>query len=342
MAVHNGLPYLREAIDSILHQTFSDFKFLIVDDGSSDGSTDFLKAYRDPRMRIISNKKQRGLSRSLNDGLDESRGEYVARMDHDDLSLPSRLAKQSAYLDMHPEIDLVGTWARTMGPKPEQIWKYPLSDGEIRSEFLFNSVLIHGSVMLRRSSFDRLGLRYDPKVKRAQDYELWTRAAPKIRFANMGDVLLRYRIHVDQIGERYGKEQQDAAAVVRTRELKKLGLRPSTAELRLHNEVSSWLFPASGAELQGIQKWFLKLRGANNISKHYPMDGFDKVLEQYWWAACRSNVNMGLEAWRLYSKSPLAQQGKRGISERANFWIKCLLRELGWKRSARSKGPNKS
>lgn len=336
MAVRNGLPYLVEAIDSILRQTLVDFEFLIVDDCSSDGSTDLLKSYIDSRMRIIANSKHQGLSRSLNKGLDSSRGKYIARMDHDDISFSARLAKQSAYLDAHPEVDVVGGWARTLGGKKEYTWKYPLSHDEICSDFLFNSSLIHSSVMLRKITFDQLGLRYDPKTSRAQDYELWTRAAGKVRFANFGKVLLRYRIHGEQVGEKFGEEQQAVAAIVRARELKGLRLRPNKIELHLHNNAGNWKFPASRAGLQELESWFLKLRAENSKFKRYYEHAFDQTLENRWWAACRANALLGMEAWDLYSGSPLAQFSARGILEKAKFWIKCLIREWRFHRPRNS------
>ncbi|MEX2160731.1 MAG: glycosyltransferase [Anaerolineales bacterium] len=330
MAVHNGMPYLPEAVDSILRQTFNDFEFLIIDDASTDGSKTFLLSRQDTRIRLVFNRHHLGLSKSLNKGLDLASAKYVARMDHDDISLPDRLGRQKAFLDANPQIAVLGTWARTFGPQRKQIWRYPIRDSEIRSELVFNSPLVHSSVMLRRSTFNRHHLRYDEKVKRAQDYELWTRAAPSVQFANLPYVLLNYRLHAGQVGRIHGSEQQAVADMVRLREIRKLGITISRKELNLHNGAARWGFPSSRAGLQALERWFLKLCAANKGSRYFEMATLDQTLQRRWWAACRSNVGMGLGAWRLYAGSPLA--GGAGHPAAARFWVKALIRELGWRR----------
>jgi glycosyltransferase involved in cell wall biosynthesis len=326
MAVHNGLPYLQEAVDSILGQTFGNFEFLIVDDGSTDGGLDFLQSYADKRIRVISNPKRLELSRSLNLGMDAALGEYIARMDDDDISHTSRLADQVRFLDANPKIDVLGTGAKTLG-ETRQIWSYPKSDEDIRSEFIFNSALVHSSVMMRRSTFERHKLRYDPEYKRSQDFELWTRAAPDLRFANLGSHLVRYRIHPKQIGHEQADEQQAAASAVRERGLGFLGVKPSQDQIELHNNVSKWDFSAPGVELGLVELWFSELDRANRASRHLPISAFGRALERRWWAVCRTNVKIGLEAWRTYTRSPLSKFGSRSALSRARFYGKALLRE---------------
>ncbi len=109
MSVYNGEKYLREAIDSILNQTFKDFEFLIIDDGSTDSSADIIRSYTDFRIRLIQNEKNIGLTRSLNKGLKLAKGEYIARMDVDDISLPIRFEKQVSFLDKYEDVKLVGS-----------------------------------------------------------------------------------------------------------------------------------------------------------------------------------------------------------------------------------------
>ena len=268
MAVHNGESFVAEAIESILQQSFGDFEFLIVDDASTDNSRDVVAGFSDARISLLSNEKQQGLSRSLNRGLDQTKGKYVARMDHDDISHRLRLEKQLEFLESHQDLDVLGTWARTLGGKKEQIWRYPARDEDIRSELIFNPVLVHGSVMLRKSTFDKFKLRYDPKISRAQDYELWTRAAAKVRFANIPSVLLEYRIHDDQVGKQHGGEQQKVAASVRAKQLKSLGLTPSRKELELHNRISRWELPKENAELRALEGLVFEVKRRKPGHKH--------------------------------------------------------------------------
>ena len=114
MSVYNGLPYLREAIDSILQQTYEDFEFLIIDDGSVDGSRDAVLSYDDPRMELLANETNRGLPASLNRGIATARGKYIARQDADDISMPDRLQQQVHWLDTNDSTGVVGTWTVEM------------------------------------------------------------------------------------------------------------------------------------------------------------------------------------------------------------------------------------
>lgn len=332
MAVHNGLPYMEEAVDSILRQTFVDYEFIVVDDASTDGSAEALAACRDGRLRLITNERNLGLTKSLNRALELSQGEYLARMDHDDLSLPLRLSAQVEFLDANSEIDVLGTWAQTLGAQPEQIWRYPLNDDEIRCELLFHSVLVHSSVVWRRSTFERHNLRYDPDIARAQDYDLWARAAPYVRFANLGRVLHRYRIHSQQVGAQHSAEQQSVADEVRRRQLVALGLEPSQRELDLHNDISTWRFPPRSERLREVEAWLLRLWSANQTSLLYAPNALDKVLERIWWAACSASVKLGPPAWRLYRRSPLAARARRSITQTGGLLAKSLLAQLRSKR----------
>lgn len=329
MAVHNGLPYLLEAVESILAQSFKDFEFILIDDASQDGSTVYLEGLGDERIRLLKNKQHLGLTRSLNIGLEAAQGEYIARMDHDDVSLPGRLGAQAAFLDAHPHVDLCGTWAQTIGGQTSQIWRYPLHDADIKSEMLFASVLVHSSVMLRRKSLDKHDLRYDPQIERAQDYELWARAAPYLNFANLGEVLLRYRIHPGQVGRQHGKAQQKVADEVRLRQLQRLNLEPSSAERSLHNALARWEFAPDRRALDDSGAWLHKLVEANRRVKVFTPESLSRTLEKRWWAACRAAVGLGLDAWTAYKTPSLDQNAHRPLHQQAGFFLKCLLREAG-------------
>lgn len=322
MPVYNGLPYLQEAIDSILSQTLSDFEFICIDDASTDGSADLIAAVQDPRWRWTRNRKRSGLSITLNRGLAMARGVYWARMDGDDISLPRRLEAQAAFLDTNPAISMVGAWAQTVGLPSEQIWKVPATSEEVRAELLFSSAFIHSTVMLRRSDFLSKRLRYNPAVKRAQDYDLWERAARELRFANLQKVLLRYRIHAGQVGHAFGAEQAQTAAVVRARQLKRLGLRATQRELTLHNGMATWKFETNSAYLRRAEAWLRSIERANQCKTLYDVDALRSVLERRWWAACRAAAVHNKDAWRLYAGSPLARGGRRSLADKAIFWLK--------------------
>lgn len=333
MAVYNGQQHLPAALDSLWQQTLTDFELLVVDDGSTDDTAQILTDCTDPRLRVLTNPSQQGLAASLNTGLQQAVGEYVARMDHDDICLPRRLELQARYLDKHPDIDILGSWARTIGTEPEQVWAYPTHDADIRSELIFNPVLVHSSVMLRRTRFDPDGFQYDQRLARAQDYDLWVRVADELRFANLDEVLLLYRLHPNQVGQQFGHEQQEVAEQIRLRQLQRMGLSPSQAEVEMHHAISHWQYPQGRVGLEQLEDWFSALRTANRASGVFPAAAFDAALERRWWAACRANVSLGIEAWRRYLDFGRVLGSPRSLVDKATFGIKAALRQLGWRRA---------
>ena len=196
MSVHNGRPYLREAVDSILRQLLGDFEFLVIDDASADGSVEDLAAPNDPRVRLVRNERNLGLTRSLNDGLELATGKYVARMDADDVAEPQRLARQAAFLDAHPEVGVLGS-ARTLIDEHGAFVAHapaPQTDVRIRWKCLLGNPFAHPAVMLRREVLETHGLRYDESFRTAQDYDLWSRMLQHTRGHNLPGALLSYRL----------------------------------------------------------------------------------------------------------------------------------------------------
>jgi hypothetical protein len=213
MAVHNGEPYLKEAVESILGQSFGDFEFVIIEDGSTDGSRDVLAAYADSRVRLLVNERQVGLARSLNRGLRVAAGRYVARQDADDISEPERLAKQVAFFEPRPDVALAGTCYREIdaGGAIIAMRELPLEDTGIRWALLFYCPFVHTAAMFRRAQvLDEVGL-YDESFAYAMDYELWLRIARRFRMANLAEALVRLRLHPDSMTETYGERTQEGS-----------------------------------------------------------------------------------------------------------------------------------
>jgi len=198
MAVHNGEKYLRQAIDSMLSQTFKDFEFVIIDDGSTDNSVDIINSYGDPRIRLISRSENLGLTRSLNLGLDAALGEYIARMDSDDVSLPERLQKQVVYMDEHPEIIASGTWAHDIDDEGKILGNRSLPIGQpMVYGYWWPCPIIHPSAIMRKSLLK--DHRYDSGIRYAQDYELWLRLRKEHVLGNLAEFLVLYRVHKGSI-----------------------------------------------------------------------------------------------------------------------------------------------
>lgn len=203
MSVYNGERYLREAIDSILSQTFEDYEFIIIDDGSTDGTKPILAEYaaRDRRIVLTRNETNVGLTHSLNKGLALARGQYVARMDADDISLPDRFARQVAFLDEHPAIGVAGTWFQLMdaqGQLVPPVYEPPALPGFVGWCLYFYNPIAHPSVVMRREVVLRVG-GYDPALARSQDHDLWCRLRGLTKLANVEAMLLYLRKHDSNI-----------------------------------------------------------------------------------------------------------------------------------------------
>jgi len=209
MSVYNGEKYLREAIDSILAQTFTDFEFIIIDDGSTDRSPQIIDEYADGRIRFIRNDRNIGLTLSLNKGLKTAHGEYIARMDCDDVSLPERLAKQIAFMDANREVGACGTWALDIDHAGKVIGKRETLVGEQLDNFYWRTSLIHSSSMFRFNPSG--GPWYDPTAPVSQDYDLWLRIRTERKLSNLAEHLLLYRVHDESITNVNADKQMNTA-----------------------------------------------------------------------------------------------------------------------------------
>jgi len=200
MPVYNAERDLRQAVDSILGQTFTDFEFLIIDDGSTDASYQILASYNDSRIRLQRNEKNIGLVATLNKGIELARGVYIARMDNDDISLPNRLAEQYALSEIQ-SADIVGCKFNVIDSTGEHLKKVqvPLFPDEF-TVCLANTVpFAHGSVMFRRSFLVDNKLQYGPGLY-SEDYDLWIRMFEKgANFFNCNSVLFSYREHATSL-----------------------------------------------------------------------------------------------------------------------------------------------
>ena len=238
MAVFDGAPWVGAAVESLLGQTLGDLEIIVIDDGSTDATPDVLASIRDPRLRIERSARQ-GLTRALNRALDLARAPLVARLDADDLALPERLARQRQYLDAHPGVGLLGTWARELDPAGREvaILRPPVDDAAIRRALIRKNPMVHSSVMMRRSVLDRAG-RYDLSFPVAQDYDLWMRMARIARVANLPELLVIRRLPPGRISAVRNNARLLAEARVRWRAVRShaypwwcvvFALRPVTA-----------------------------------------------------------------------------------------------------------------
>jgi glycosyltransferase involved in cell wall biosynthesis len=209
MSVFNGEQFLAEAVDSILNQSFRDFEFIVINDGSTDSSGAILDSYqkKDSRLRVYQ-QENRGLVESLNRGCSLAQGQYVARMDADDISLRDRLSWQVSWMGKHPEVGVVGGAVQIIGTKgkPKTTYRHPTANHEIRSKLPKFSPIWHPTAFMRTDVFISTG-GYRALFRDAEDYDLWFRIAERAQLANLDLVVLKYRVHPGQVSRRKIEQQ---------------------------------------------------------------------------------------------------------------------------------------
>jgi len=212
MPIFNAERFLRRAIESILNQSFSDFAFLIINDGSSDSSEKIILSYKDSRIQLIKNITNLGVIQSLNKGIELSSAEFIARQDADDISLPQRLQEQVNFLEKHSNIGLVGTCFMVINEKGEPVTKVrvPTEPDILRQKLNKKNQFAHGSVLIRRECLEKVGL-YRKAFKHCEDYDLWLRLSEHYNLSNLPEYLYQWRLVTGSISTSHSYYQKKCA-----------------------------------------------------------------------------------------------------------------------------------
>jgi hypothetical protein len=261
MSVYNGQAFLSEAVESILGQTLRNFEFLIVDDGSADGTAEILAGYasRDPRMRVLRHENK-GRAVSLNIGISLAIGEYIARMDADDVAMPYRLKEQLEFMELHPDVGLLGGAVELINTTGQTIKtaRPPLEDSEIKSLMLRFNPIFHPSVVMRKRVALAAG-GFRKALLDADDYDLWLRMGERTRLANLGKPILKYRIHSGQVTIQNLEHQTLCVVAARTAAMfRSRGLTDPLSEV---NDVTPHLLGTLGVTAAEIQEALLGAYG---------------------------------------------------------------------------------
>ena len=285
MPVYNAASYVAAAMESILSQTYRDFEFLIIDDGSTDQSTQIISACDDPRIRFHTNDQNLGITRTLNKGLDLARGEYIVRMDADDISLPKRLERQVAFMDSNPDVGVCGTWFETFG-ESVGVCRIPVAPEDVQAHLLFHNTLAHPASCFRRQTFIEKGLRYDEQYLHAEDFKLWQRASEHFPIANIAEVLLKYNIHPGSISQTKQVVQAQTLRRIDKEALSRLGINASDAELYLHRCLGNGGEELKTVSLDEVERWLQRLLVANDVAHHYSKKALRRLCGELWLQAC--------------------------------------------------------
>jgi glycosyltransferase involved in cell wall biosynthesis len=232
MAVRNAEKFLGHAIDSVLAQSFTDFEFIIVDDDSYDRSAEIVQSYSDRRIKYVRNREHLGLTSSLNLGLEQAQGKYIARMDADDISLPDRFAEQVQFLDRHPEVCVLGTGIRLIDAEGNSIRdvKFPSDADLIKWSLCFYNPIVHSTALMRRQLVQEIG-GYNPAYKRSQDYDLWWRISSLGMLANLDEIHALLRQHSGQVTNTDRDHQFRTGVAINQKHLSTLLGKPVSKEV---------------------------------------------------------------------------------------------------------------
>lgn len=304
---YNAERWLRETIDSVLVQSLPDFELIVINDASNDETGNVAKSAGDQRIRVVDNERNIGVASSRNVGIEVSRGEFIAFLDADDIAVPHRLERQVGFFRRNLDIGICGGWAQTFGSRSEVWTAHPRHD-QIKSELLYRSAFIQSTVMLRRDLLVRHDLRYDPTFILSEDYELWTRCEDVVCMANLGEILVRYRIH-DQNASILGTDRMRGFSKrIRLRQLHKLGLAPTDEEADLHEALCNYGPTGPGVvafDLDAVERWLVRLRQANRQSGYIEDDSLTRLLYEFWRRCCRKDGKNSHFAMMRFLTSPV-------------------------------------
>lgn len=286
MSVYNGETYLKDAVDSVLGQTYGDLEFIVINDGSEDKTADILASYGDCRMHVV-HQENRGLTKALNVALKHARGRYVARQDADDISAPDRLGKQVSFMESRQDVALAGSWALLIDEEGDVIGRlrYVTEPADICERIVNENPYAHGSIIARREALDEVG-GYREKFRYAQDYDLLLRMSERRKIANIPEELYYLRHRADRVSIEKQGEQMAFAELAR--ELAKKRRKGQADELekgiaietlmksgheidRFHYEKLTIYFCMREGNLKKARKAIIRMLKANPLQPRYYM-----------------------------------------------------------------------
>lgn len=276
MPAYNAEKYIAEAIDSILAQTYTDYEFIILNDCSTDRTEEIILSFKDSRIVYLKNEENMGVAKTLNRGLSVARGEYIARMDADDISLPERFEKQVAWLDAHPQIGVLGSNVEIFDENGTVATGWSSTDpDQMKIDLFFSCGLAHPGVMMRRGVVQK---GYDPEYNGLEDYELWCRVAEEHGVTTLHDVLLRYRIHSSQVTKNPSAQYLQRMRRLKKRQLQSLGVDPSCREAEAYYRFCRGDTPETAEQVMALNSFFEMAIEANEKSGYYHQKRFSQTL----------------------------------------------------------------
>ncbi len=325
LPVFNSEKYLVEAMESILNQSYSNIEFIVINDGSTDASEKIIAGFNDERIKIVNNHQNKGLIYSLNTGINHAKGKYIARMDADDISLPDRLKFQVEFLENYPAIGICSCDYYQFSNNQKWFSKSISNHETILVHLLFNCSIAHPTLLIRKNILDSQEVIYDAHFPHAEDYELWSRLVLKCKISSVEKTLFNYRIHRNQITQKYHQEQIESGNKIRRKILADCGFKFDEEELRVHCLLGSSTKIVQLSDLVLLRNWLEKLINQNQNIKLVDHQLFTSLIGKYWYDAC-GNTNLGITAFRYYFSSKFLLKNYSGNTLR--LFAKCMIRKF--------------
>ncbi|MGO4294271.1 glycosyltransferase family 2 protein [Chitinophaga sp. RAB17] len=328
MAAFNGEAYIEKAIQSVLHQSFTDFELLIINDGSTDRTLDIVRKFTDPRIRLVHNDGNKGLTFTRNRGIEEAKGQYIAILDCDDIAMPDRLKAQTSFLGSNPEVAICGGQAITIDESGIQIGHLNVMAGDknMSPELVFHNIFINSSLMIKRSAMLEAGgyRDYSP----AEDYDLSYRISLRHPVANLNEVLVAYRFH----GNNISKVQEEKIVRAELRIIENihtnLGIPKDENLIRIHHDYFSYRF--SSRSSKEFLQVFEAFKQGNTKSGNYSAHVFNEILFKKWFSLLRLKKEKRILS--LYFKSRLFEWQFVTFKELRKVFKQAFFRHLPLRR----------
>jgi glycosyltransferase involved in cell wall biosynthesis len=284
LPVYNGEKYLAESLDSVLAQTYQNWELVIINDGSTDGTENLILNYPDKRIKYLPNDSNKGIIFSLNRGLQESNGEYIARLDADDIALPNRFEKQVEFLSENSDYALCGSYFQTIDSNGKVLKdvRFPANNRDAQSFLLLHNCFCHSAIMMR--SVIAKELKYDEKFQVCEDYDLWYRISRTGKIVNLPVFTTLYRVHENNMSTRKSEIMFIHVNMINKRILDDLGIEYSKTELDTHSNALCYnaSFFGDPKSIRILENWMLKLYSYLKITGNYNAFLCYKILIEKW------------------------------------------------------------
>ena len=312
LPVYNAEQFINETVHSILDQTYKDFELIIVNDGSTDMTVEYIENINDKRIVLYHNETNKGIAYTLNKAISIAKGDYIARMDADDICVKTRFEKQINFLTANPDIDVCGTWIKTIGFN-HAVRKAIINSDEMKASAIFNYPLFNPSMMFKRSVF--INVEYQRNCEPAEDYFLFSEIIDTVSFYNLPEVLLYYRIHVHQSSVTQNKKRLNGANAARRNILKKLNPLFDEQDIKLHLKICE----NEKVNLLDAEQWLKTLILTNKKEYFFEQKYLESIVFSYWKKVCFNNGDITFTSLKIFIRSELFQMKEISLFSILNY-----------------------